>query len=262
MVTPFLFFSGYGVMISIEKKKNYLDTFMTNRVLKTLVHFDLAVLMFYVMNMMLGVSYDKNLLLVLIGWESIGNSNWYIFVLLCLYTITYGVFSVMKNRDRILQMSVFTVLSSLLILTLYFFKEDYWYNTIPAYVVGMWYCVYRNKINIFLQKYYYTILFVLLILCTGLSIISYNGSCLAYMANSIVFCLLLLTVTFKLEIGNKILSTLGNYVFEVYILQRLVYVSVGQLNLNTHLYFLISCLIIAVISYAFRLFTNKIDNLI
>ncbi len=43
MVTPFLFFSGYGVMLSIDRKQGYLNTFLKNRILKTLIQFDLAV---------------------------------------------------------------------------------------------------------------------------------------------------------------------------------------------------------------------------
>ena len=44
MVTPFLFFSGYGVMLSIDRKKGYLNSFLKNRVIKTLIQFDLAVI--------------------------------------------------------------------------------------------------------------------------------------------------------------------------------------------------------------------------
>ncbi|MBQ1521822.1 MAG: acyltransferase family protein [Erysipelotrichaceae bacterium] len=262
MVTPFLFFSGYGVMLSIDKKKGYLDSFLKNRVLKTLIQFDLAVALYYLMNLAMGIHYDVNPLLVLIGWDSVGNSNWYIFVLLCLYVITYLVFTILKDRKRLFQLSVLTIVSLAFIIILAQVKSDYWYDTIPAYVLGVWYYCYKDSINRVLNKYYLVVLLLSALLTAGLNILGYKGYRVTNVINSAVFCILLLAVTFKLEINNRMIGTLGNYVFEVYILQRIPYTVFGALNLNTHVYFLLSVLVLAVMAYLFRKLSRQLTNVI
>lgn len=262
MVTPFLFFSGYGVMLSIDRKKGYLKSFLKNRVLKTLIQFDLAVCLYYLMNLAMGIHYDVNPLLVLIGWDSIGNSNWYIFVMLCLYMVTYLVFTLFKDRKRLFQLTALTIVSLMMILLLAQFRSDYWYNTIPAYVFGVWYYCYKDVANKVLNKNYFVILILSLLLTAGLNIIGYRGFHAADVINSAVFCILLLAFTFKLEISNRIIGTLGNYVFEVYILQRIPYTVFGAMNLNVHLYFLLSVIVLAIMAYAFKKLVLMITKLI
>jgi len=262
MVTPFLFFSGYGVMLSIDRKKGYLKSFLKNRVLKTLIQFDLAVVLYYLMNLAMGIHYDVNPLLVLIGWDSIGNSNWYIFVLLCLYVATYLMFTLFKNRKRLFQLTALTIVSLMMILLLAQVRSDYWYNTIPAYVLGVWYYCYKDVANKVLNNNYFVVLILSLLLTAGLNIIGYRGFHTADVINSAVFCILLLVLTFKLEISNRIIGTLGNYVFEVYILQRIPYTVFGAMNLNVHLYFLLSVIVLAIMAYAFKKLVLMITKLI
>ena len=47
MVAPFLFWSGFGVMESIRRKgEAYVRALPVNRGLRTLIHFDCALLLF------------------------------------------------------------------------------------------------------------------------------------------------------------------------------------------------------------------------
>ena len=52
MVTMFLFYSGFGIMESLAKKKNYIKSFFSNRFLKTFIHFDLAVIIYIIVSFM------------------------------------------------------------------------------------------------------------------------------------------------------------------------------------------------------------------
>lgn len=96
LVAMFLFYSGYGVMESIKKKGNiYVDDIPKRRLLQTLANFDVAIVLFLIVDLCLGIHYDtKDVWLSFIGWKSIGNSNWYIFVILCCYLSTYITFKV------------------------------------------------------------------------------------------------------------------------------------------------------------------------
>ena len=56
IVTIFLFYSGYGILESIKKNKNYVNTIPVNRFLKVLINFDLAVILFWIVQSLLGKS--------------------------------------------------------------------------------------------------------------------------------------------------------------------------------------------------------------
>ena len=87
----FLFYSGYGVMESIiQKGETYIDRFPRHRLLQTLLNFDVAVVCFFFLNLALGIPMSfKQVGFSMIGWESIGNSNWYVFVILYCYLVSF-----------------------------------------------------------------------------------------------------------------------------------------------------------------------------
>ena len=93
IVSSCLFYSGYGVFESIKNKGNeYIKGFPRKRILNTLLNFDVAVLAFAFMDILLNIKFTTTqFLLSLIAWDSIYNSNWYIFCILICYAFTYIV---------------------------------------------------------------------------------------------------------------------------------------------------------------------------
>lgn len=91
MVVMFLFFSGYGIMESFKKRGGeYVSIMPKKRILTTLLNFDVAVLCFVVLNLLLGKTMHlKQVVLSFIAWDSVGNSNWYIFCILTCYLLAY-----------------------------------------------------------------------------------------------------------------------------------------------------------------------------
>lgn len=76
VVVPFLFYSGYGVMLSILKKPAYLASIPKKRIPVTFLNFGVAVLFFVILNLILGINMSlKQVLLSLLMWDSVGNSN-------------------------------------------------------------------------------------------------------------------------------------------------------------------------------------------
>ncbi len=102
MVTLFLFYSGYGVMESINKKGlPYIKSIPVKRVLSTLFKFDCAVIIFWIIGALFGNTFSpKTVALSLIGWDSLGNSNWYIFVVLLLYLFTFVSFRFLPQKTE------------------------------------------------------------------------------------------------------------------------------------------------------------------
>lgn len=140
LVVMFLFYSGYGVMESIKKKgSNYIDSIPKRRLLATFANFDVAILLFFLVNLSLGIHYDtQDILLSFTGWKSIGNSNWYIFVILCCYLSTYLTFKVVRgqNKNRKLICGGNLLIISCIYVVLVKNKQSYWYDTIFSYPLG------------------------------------------------------------------------------------------------------------------------------
>lgn len=103
MVTMFLLYSGYGIMESIKKKgKSYVNGIPLKRIGKVLLQFDIAVFLFILVKCIIGQASSlsvKLVLLSLIGWKSVGNSNWYVFAVIIAYFAAFIGFKPCR-RDR------------------------------------------------------------------------------------------------------------------------------------------------------------------
>lgn len=246
MVTTFLFFSGYGIYESIKKKKeNYIDSIPKKRILKTLFKFDIAVLIFLIVSCVLDIKYDlKTILLSFLGWESVGNSNWYIFAIIVLYLITYIVFKLVKTKE-VIKLSIITLLTLVYMIVMSKFKEQWWYNTVLCYPLGMWFSLYKLKIeSVFKNKskyYYMAVIISIVLLCVSLiyrkNIYVFSTMYVAFFIISIVL------ISMKIKLNSKFFEFMGNNVFYIYIYQRLPMIILLKYNLcfnNRYIFLIIS----------------------
>ena len=214
VVTLFLLYSGYGVFVSIMKKGTpYVRRIPVHRVLRTLVHFDLAVLLYLAAYSFMGRTFSmQKIFLALLGWESLGNSNWYIFVMLILYLITWFAFRILKNSPvpSLLFITVLTVIS-MYILSLH--KTDYWYNTMLCYPAGMWYGFFKEKIDVKLKATKNYILAALILLALLLVVYKTRQQICMYAIGAVVFALVVVMFTMKMQLGNSLLEFTGKQLF-------------------------------------------------
>ena len=228
MVTLFLFYSGYGIFESIKKKgESYIKSIPKNRILKTLFNFDIVVLSYAIINYIMG--YGNGVLTILgalTGWLSIGNSNWYIFAILVLYFTTYLSCLIFKDKEEgkkvIIINTIFTVLVMIAIAGFRGKGFNYCYNTLMCYPLGMIYSYYKDTINkkIFENKIYYLLLVSMIILFLGIRKFD-SINTIYYSLTSIAFVIIVIMLTMKIRIHNKILKWFGENLFYVYILQRI-----------------------------------------
>lgn len=237
MVAPFLFYSGYGLFHSFKNKPGYVSGFFKKRFLKILVHFDLAVALFILVQVLLAIYYPaRNYVLCWVAWDSVGNSNWFVFVILALYLFVWLGLALDKGRGYVL-IGVVTLLSVLLWWLLYrvAHKSYWWVDTIAAFPLGMLFCALRERLERWLSGRWSGLkwagVFVLLLALFfvwhkrfGVDVV---GIC------SCLFCLLLVWVTMKVKVGNPALSFLGRNAFTIYILQRLPMLVFTHFGLNT-----------------------------
>ncbi len=226
MVVAFLFYSGYGVALGLKNKDNYAKTLPKSRILKVFIHFDIAVLLFWITGLILGKNYPvKRVLLSLIGIDALGNSVWFIFDIIILYFLTFLVFSVAK-KHIVAGTAVLTVLSIGASIAIYLWKgeQNWWYDTIMCFPLGMWYALAKPKIDKALLgspvKWAVTTALTLAAFLT-LHHFAADGYRIIFIIESLIFALLISFISMRVSINNNILQWFGKRVFGIYILQRI-----------------------------------------
>lgn len=270
IVAMFLFYSGYGIYLALEKKGDpYVMAMPRNKIGRLFLRFVLIVLVYLLLGLAMGRHYSaKHMLQALIGWKSVGNSSWYIFAILICYIATYYGYMVVKRKvgegkHDLGRQTVFTTMGLLLIYCLLIWKvkadAPRYYNTIFCYSAGMWYAAYKNRIEAWIQKSnrcYYGSLLGEMILCGLLSLAFLRTEFMwFYIILAVVFSFLLVQITMKIKVRNRILSVLGDYVFEVYILQRIAMIlfqKVAIVHNLWYVYLLVCAAVTALLSWGYR----------
>lgn len=243
MVTIFLFYSGYGILESYKQNKGYSRTFFRNRIIKTLIHFDLAVLLYLAVNTILGIKYESlNYILCWIGWKSIGNSKWFIFDILALYLLTLLAFNLTKflAKDGEKIKTLLTIICTgtiILVVFLYITKSNegsWWYDTLLTYPFGMLYSYYKEAIDKKLKEkgWALTVLITLVLFIVFYKINSF----VAYNICGCAFVLFITCFTMRIKVVNPILEWLGKHSFSIYIIQRLPMIILSHFGINDRRY--------------------------
>lgn len=265
IVTMFFFYSGYGIYEQIKKKGDtYIKEMPIKRLFVTFINFFIAVTSFFIMDIFLGTigNYSlKTILLSYIGWESIGNSNWFMFAIFMFYIFVILSFNIFKknNKYAIIFVNILTIVYSIIILQ---YKTQGWMNTSLCFVLGMYYSYYKDYIEekLMINKNFSKFAIISIIVYIILNYIyRKNNSPIVYSIISCVFTSIIVMVTMKVSINNKILNFLGKNVFWMYILQRIPMITFSKLGLNNYKYtFFIICFIVTVgLSYLYTIIFDK-----
>ncbi|MCQ2484114.1 MAG: acyltransferase [Clostridia bacterium] len=261
MVVMFLFYSGYGIMESYKKKgKAYAINMPVQRILKLLFDYDIIVLIFFVIYICFGKQWTiSQFILSFLGWDSFGNSNWYVFAIICCYIFSFVAFIIARRRYWLVTIIV-TVLSFAYLIVVNKYKEAYWTNTILCYALGMWYSVFKGKIENFIQKNNFIWIFslvVLAVLYVALSRFQYAID-FVFEIRALIFALIVVFATMKFSFDNVILRYFGSNVFGVYMLQRIPMVIMQNLGLFNGRYismkFIVTVLVTIVLATLYKKF--------
>ncbi len=265
IVACFLFYSGYGVCEAIKRKGTpYVKSIPKKRVLSTLIKFDIAVAIYLAISLLRGKKFDtKTILLSFIGWESVGNSNWYIFVILALYLITFIGFIIFKKN---LYGAAFltSVLTGVFVIFLFYAKQSWWYDTAACYLLGIWVSIFKEKVLSVITKNN-----IIWSLC---ALVSVGAFCTTYLlphkhfigkiillSVAPLFCVVIMVFLTKFRISNKILVFSGQYLFEIYILQRIPMILLKDwkiAEINIYLYFVLCVVITILLALGYRRITS------
>lgn len=233
IVTLFLFYSGYGIMEGVKKKPAYFDGFLETRFVKTLLHFDIAILFYWFMcEVLLGehVTFSR-LIQSFIGISSIKNSNWYVFCTLILYLFVFFMFKLFGKRPLIAIGGVVLLCIGYIFVA----KNElpfYWFDTIFCLPLGLLYSHFKKQIDNLMQGnnlIYLGITAATVTLFVLISLFHSSSFLPVAIVRNLLFVLSWVFISMKITFNNKILNWLGVHSFSIYIIQRI------PMNLLAHL---------------------------
>lgn len=166
LVGFFFLCSGYGLIISYEKKDNYLKTFLFRRVCSVLLPYFLCNYAYMTTTLLMGNRFTmKELILAFFGVILLNSHMWFAVEIMLLYLAFYLIFRYVRSEKAkyismlFLIIAVITV-SFLLGHDIYsetqmnWFHGEWWYNTTLLFFLGMLLAKYRNRLFSFAKKYY------------------------------------------------------------------------------------------------------------
>lgn len=280
IVTTFFFFSGYGLMSGLLKKgDSYVSSIARTRFPKLLLHFCIAVVLYVLAGFMLGHTYPvERILLSLIGWDSVGNSNWFIFMTLLCYLLMWAAFKLTSTRRVVTGTLLFTILLVAAIACIQCVKAGYWVDTVLCMPAGMLFYLCKEKArNILMARFLPHLPIGALAAASGYILYTHAPAAQFYLhcpalvaaiAGSILFAtgiaLMYGCITFR-HLPKPLVWVGGAGLFPLYIFQRIPMMTGAHYGLNTYsptLYTIICMIATAILAIAASRLFRKLDSLL
>ena len=248
-VAVFFFFNGYGVYKSFHTKKDYLNGFISRRILPIVLALYTTTVIFFVARLLVGEKMDGNqVLLYLTSIDLCNPYTWYVIVLPFFYLAFYLSFKfIKKDGVAVLVTTLFVALYMLLGTRInhndFWIRGEWWWNCVHLFPIGMLFAKFEDKIVPHLKKYYWVYLIIAVAAVYPLYLYSrhlcdvfgYYGenwgapdvvlrrriSLLGEMLVTTDFVFAFLLLGMKVKIGNKFLKFMGTITLEFYLIHGL-----------------------------------------
>jgi hypothetical protein len=283
LVTIFFFYSGYGMMESIQKKGfDYVKKIAIKRFPKVYLNFFAAVVLYFILDLCLGElsAYDwKTVAWSFIGWKNIGNSNWYMFAIFIIYILTFLAFYLLRWNQSKTALFLGTVLLTFFTMGYVYWQMQigqpgYFYNTVFIFPLGCWYSLCKPWIEKIMMKNelcYMLVCAITIVLYAAAYGIRGKYGIEGYTVWAVVFTLTIVWFTMKISVYNSVLEWFGKHIFSVYILQRIPMILLASMGIGySHRYFflvisiaitiLLSQLFDTVVAYCTNIVWEKREN--
>lgn len=155
IVTTFLFFSGYGLMVSIQRnQEQYLRELLLRRLPRFWLTFAACVILYAGVKVLLGMEVSMSQMLVaLTGWGSMGPPSWYVFMVLLEYVLIWLVFRILGQKGGARPLIILAITTMGVVYLLGEFKPRWWYNTILCMPAGMCFAWMKDKVQYILNSH-------------------------------------------------------------------------------------------------------------
>lgn len=294
----FFFFSGYGLVTSLDKKENYLKGFLRKRLSAVLIPFWIINLLAVVLIMVM----RKQTLPVLeilcdiTGITLIDGNGWYIIEIVFLYITFYAVFRLIKNKD--LAIGVISAVTICIIIVSFmrghdtgeassWFRGEWWYNSTITFAYGMIFFRIKDRFTAFCIKHYRAVLVVLTVLSVlaiGANVYAqlhlgyyhepvHNGvrdaviTLVIQSLSCLIVVTLVLILNMRISLGNRCVNFISGISLELFLVHGFVMDRIfAKMKMNDFLFFLAvfatSIVCAALIAPLVRLAVKKVSQLL
>lgn len=264
VVSMFLFYSGYGVMLSgVKRGRDYIKRMPEKRILRTLLVWMLSQVIFLAVQVCLGKRYSLgNIAGAFFSIKSMGNDNWYIMDILLLYAISFVAFIRYKSPKQVV---LFTWIATVgMIAVLYSIKKGTpYYNTLLCYPLGCTYVLIKDFVEKKMNK---TIPYLgALAVAIALYLVAHKfwHIKVVYMLTAVMFCVVVLLVTMRVKIGNRVLRYCGEHLQGLFLIHRLpmlIFQKVPLISSNNYVYFAVSVVCAFLLEFVFHKTVQFLQN--
>ncbi|MDD3428752.1 MAG: acyltransferase [Oscillospiraceae bacterium] len=225
LVGYFYFMSGFGLYTGVCKKPNYAKAFLPMRVASVYLPYVLTnlVYIFYATYAYSPFKAPEFLRAMFSPFFLINGTAWYVISILIFYIAFYFIFRVLKGKMALWGIGAFT--AGYILFCLVTGKQYYWYASCFTFWGGALLAQFKDKLNLFAQKYYFAAVGG----CVAIWLIGQKYSalgkaiggpwleCLFFIAACSGFCATVVLISKKVQIGNGILSFLSEISLELYL---------------------------------------------
>lgn len=271
IVSIFFFLSAYGLYVQNESRENYLDNFLVKRLSKIIVPFFIISLIYMFYRFVNGQLIDLNFFINLFKQGStIIYNGWFVDIIILMYIFFYLSFKFFQNKFlSIVFNTIFIICYICLAIKLGY--NFWWYNSVLAFAIGLIWAKNQNKIDRFLEKYY----FIVIVLVTVLLFVSHRydillkylhiedsySYALAANLDNIIFTIYFIIVFLKkINFSNVYLNFIGRISFELYMIHGLVISMLAKIFVSSRVNDVLFTLFVLIISLILAWTVNKIDK--
>ena len=242
-VALFFLFTGYGLIISAENKKNYLNGFLTNRLGKLYIPLWCSLLINGILRFILNSKREISLLTIIRDVLGL-NSIWFFFVIIIYYIVFFLIWKITNGKRAVTYLIVFTIMQCLVCSLLNMGKQ--YYTSSFGFVIGMILAREKNtnyfNLKRLVKRFTYTKFnWAFIVATVTMSVIAYFryhnqifvGQLVLRNLLGIFLVSIFLIFLYYYKIGNHFSSKLGKYSYEIFLLHPTVIIAVRTGRLCT-----------------------------
>lgn len=238
-VAIFFFCSGFGLYKSFKEKPDYMKGFLKNRAMLPVVALVVTSALFGVTRASLDEKLSLSQPFQVGGMRTLNPYGWYIYAIVILYIGFSWGFSYCRN-EKIAFAKTILVAAGYMLFCIWWLYGDWWYNTVPLFIIGMFVAKYEPSFLEWSKKWYILLLPLSILLFAGTFYVAENTELLldamgvsygfdllrtvyliAKMTSAIFFVWFVIMFGLKVRVGNKALKLMGGITLEFYLIHGL-----------------------------------------
>lgn len=235
-VAMFFLFTGYGLIISVDNKENYLDGFLANRLGKLYLPLWGSLIINETLRFLLHSKREYSFEMIIRDISGL-NAVWFFSVIIIYYIAFFSIWKITRGNRAVPVLIIFTILQCVGCCLMKMGKQ--YYTSSFGFVLGMLLAKEKNSDFSNLKTLVYKVknsksLWILIMVAVAVSGVAYYryhdaifiGQLLLRNLLGIVIVSIILMFLYHYKIGNRFSNILGKYSYEIYLLHPTVILSV------------------------------------